>query len=250
MILINNLSVSYDKQDNVIENLNLQLNENCIHGIVGLNGAGKTTLLNSIFGLKRYNQGEILFNKKKLTKKDISFLPTENYFYPNITGREYLKLFKNKDFDIEKWNSLFVLPLDKIIDTYSTGMKKKLALLGMFRNDKPIMILDEPFNGLDIETSRIIRSILMKFRKKKTIIITSHIIETLTNICDYIHYLEGKKIKSTIEKDDFKNFENELFNSIESKNKRLISELIKYETPTKNIVHLADSAKNENDNNK
>lgn len=228
MISINNLTVSYNKQDNVIEDLNLQMNENCIHGIVGLNGSGKTTLLNSVFGLKKYNQGEILFNKKKLTKKDISFLPTENYFYPNITGREYLKLFKDKEFDAEKWNSLFVLPLDKIIDTYSSGMKKKLALLGMFKNDKPIMILDEPFNGLDIETSRIIRSILIKFRKsKKTIIITSHIIETLTNMCDYIHYLEDKKIKSNIEKDNFKHFENEIFKSIESKNKGLISELIK-----------------------
>ena len=228
MISINNLTVSYNKQDNVIEDLNLQMNKNCIHGIVGLNGSGKTTLLNSVFGLKKYNQGEILFNKKKLTKKDISFLPTENYFYPNITGREYLKLFKDKEFDAEKWNSLFVLPLDKIIDTYSSGMKKKLALLGMFKNDKPIMILDEPFNGLDIETSRIIRSILIKFRKsKKTIIITSHIIETLTNMCDYIHYLEDKKIKSNIEKANFKHFENEIFKAIESKNKELISELIK-----------------------
>ena len=228
MISINNLTVSYNNQDNVIEELNLQMNENCIHGIVGLNGSGKTTLLNSVFGLKKYNQGEILFNKKKLTKKDISFLPTENYFYPNITGREYLKLFKNQKFDTKKWNSLFVLPLDKIIDTYSTGMKKKLALLGMLKNNKPIMILDEPFNGLDIETSRIIRSILIRFRKsKKTIIITSHIIETLTNMCDYIHYLEDKKIKFNIEKDGFKNFENEIFKSIESKNEGLISELIK-----------------------
>ena len=228
MISINNLTVSYNNQDNVIEELNLQMNENCIHGIVGLNGSGKTTLLNSVFGLKKYNQGEILFNKKKLTKKDISFLPTENYFYPNITGREYLKLFKNQKFDTKKWNSLFVLPLDKIIDTYSTGMKKKLALLGMLKNNKPIMILDEPFNGLDIETSRIIRSILIRFRKsKKTIIISSHIIETLTNMCDYIHYLEDKKIKFNIEKDGFKNFENEIFKSIESKNEGLISELIK-----------------------
>ena len=228
MISIKHLTVSYNKQYNVIEDLNLQMNENCIHGIVGLNGSGKTTLLNSVFGLKKYNQGKILFNKNKLTKKDISFLPTENYFYPNITGREYLKLFKNKEFDVEKWNSLFLLPLDKIIDTYSTGMKKKLALLGMFKNDKPIMIFDEPFNGLDIETSRILRSILIKFRNnKKTIIITSHIVETLTNMCDYIHYLENKQIKYNIEKDNFKNFENEIFKSIESKNKDLISELIK-----------------------
>ena len=133
MILINNLSVSYNKNENIIEDINLEMEKNCIHGIVGLNGTGKTTLLNSIFGIKKYNKGEILYNNEKLTKKHISFLPTENFFYPNITGREYVNLFKNKKFEIEKWNSLFMLPLDKIIDTYSTGMKKKLALFGMLK---------------------------------------------------------------------------------------------------------------------
>lgn len=90
------------------------------------------------------------------------------------------------------------------------------------------MILDEPFNGLDIETSRIIRSILIKYRdNNKTIIITLHIIETLTNMCDYIHYLENKQIKFKVEKENFKSFEKEIFKSIEDKNKELINELIK-----------------------
>lgn len=232
MITINNISISYSNES-IIKDLQLELNDNCIHGIVGLNGAGKTTLLNAIFGLKKYDKGEILFKNKKITKKEISYLPTENYFYPNITGREYLKLFNNKEFDTEKWNLLFLLPLDKVIEAYSTGMKKKLALFGMLKNDKPVMILDEPFNGLDIETSRIIRSILIKFReKKKTIIITSHIIETLTNMCDYIHFLENKNIKHNIGKDDFVKFEEEIFQSIEDKNKDLINELIINETPT------------------
>lgn len=230
MISINNISISYGNE-NIIKDLKLELNDNCIHGIVGLNGAGKTTLLNAIFGLKKHERGEILFKDKKITKKEISYLPTENYFYPNITGEEYLNLFKNKDFDTEKWNLLFLLPLNKVIETYSTGMKKKLALFGMLKNDKPVMILDEPFNGLDIETSRIIRSILIKFKeKKKTIIITSHIIETLTNMCDYIHFLENKNIKYNIGKDDFAKFEDEIFQSIEDKNKDLINELVKNET--------------------
>ena len=228
MILIKNLSISYKKNENVIEGLNLQMEENCIHGIVGLNGAGKTTLLNSIFGLKRQNTGEVLFNDKKMTKKIMSFLPTENYFYPDISGKEYLNLFKNKEFDTEKWNTLFLLPLDKIIYNYSTGMKKKLALLGTLKINKQIMIFDEPFNGLDIETSRVIRSVLLKFKDKgKTIMVTSHIIETLTNMCDYIHFLENGKIKYSVGKNEFKDFENEIFNSIEDKNRELINELIK-----------------------
>ncbi len=228
MILIKDLSVSYNKNENVIEDLSLQLQENHIHGIVGLNGAGKTTLLNTIFGLKKQNKGEILLDDERLTKKSIAFLPTENYFYTNITGREYLNIFKNKHFDIEKWNKLFILPLDGIIETYSTGMKKKLALFAILEKDKPVMLLDEPFNGLDIETERIIRSVLLKLKDKdKTIIITSHVLERLTNLCDDIHYLENGKIKLRVGKDKFDEFRNKIYSSIENKNKKLIDELMR-----------------------
>lgn len=227
MITIKDLNFSYNSNSKVLESLCLSLTENKIHGIVGLNGSGKTTLLNAIYGLIKVDSGVISCEGKNITKKDMSFLVTENFFYSNITGREYLSLFKNQMFDSDKWNGLFSLPLDQIIDGYSTGMKKKLALLGILKQDKPIMILDEPFNGLDIETCRIIRSILLRLKDKgKTIIITSHIIETLTNLCDYIHFLENKTIKYSKEKHDFTEFERELFESIENKNVELIAKLI------------------------
>ena len=226
MITIKDLNFSYDKKSKVLDSLCLSLTENKIHGIVGLNGAGKTTLLNAIYGLVRID-GTISCEGKNVTKKEMSYLVTENFFYSNITGSEYLSLFKNQKFDSDKWNGLFSLPLDQIIDGYSTGMKKKLALLGILKQDKPLMILDEPFNGLDIETCRIIRSILLRLKDKgKTIIITSHIIETLTNLCDYIHYLEKGTINYSKEKHDFAEFERELFESIENKNVELITELI------------------------
>ncbi|MEI7661985.1 MAG: ATP-binding cassette domain-containing protein, partial [Bacteroidota bacterium] len=191
MITIEKLVVSYDKDQRVIDNLDIIFPFDTIHGIVGLNGSGKTTLLNAIYGLKAVDSGQVLYHDRKINKREMSFLVTENFFYSNITGREYLELFTNCDFDIESWNRLFLLPLDAVIDHYSTGMKKKLAFFGVIRQDKPVMILDEPFNGLDIETCRIIRRILIKLKERgKTILITSHIIETLTNLCDYIHYLE------------------------------------------------------------
>ncbi|MCK5774917.1 MAG: ATP-binding cassette domain-containing protein [Bacteroidales bacterium] len=227
MITIKELSFSYKKSQAIIDDLNLQLPDHCIHGIVGLNGSGKTTLLNCIFGLLKPDGGEIFIKQARASKKLISYLPTENFFYSHITGREYLEIFKNNNFDTDAWNALFILPLDDIIDSYSTGMKKKLALMGILKTDKPMMILDEPFNGLDIETSRIIRRILLKLKAKgKTIIITSHIIETLTNMCDYIHYLEEGKIKYSKEKKEFKAFEEAIFSSIENKNKGLIDELM------------------------
>lgn len=228
MITIKNLDVSYNKDKKVINNLTLSLDEGLIHGIVGLNGAGKTTLLNTLFGLKKPDAGTIAINNKIINKKSVAYLVTENFFYSNITGKEYLSLFKNNDFDTAQWNKLFNLPLNKVIDGYSTGMKKKLALLGILKQDKYLMILDEPFNGLDIETCRIIRMILLRLKEKnKTIIITSHIIETLTNLCDFIHYLETGEIKFTRDKSGFSEFEREVFDKIENDNIGLIHELIK-----------------------
>jgi ABC-2 type transport system ATP-binding protein len=227
MITIEKLSLSYGKKKRVIESLDLNITENTINGIVGLNGSGKTTLLNAIYGLKSLESGAIKWNGEKVTKKVISYLVTEPFFYSNITGNEYLNLFRNSSFDTNKWNELFHLPLDQIVDEYSTGMKKKLAVLSVLKQDKPIIILDEPFSGLDIETCRIIRSILLRLKgRNKTVLITSHVIETLTNLCDYIHYLEGGKIMFSKEKNEFKKFEKELYESLENKSMKLITDLL------------------------
>ena len=227
MISIDGFSYSYDGTTNVLNGLNLDLVKGSIHGVVGLNGAGKTTLLNAVFGLIKPDSGTATFDGEQLSKRHIAFLPTENYFFPNITGDEYLALFRNEGFDLEAWNRLFELPLDRIIDGYSTGMKKKLALLGILKMDKLILILDEPFNGLDIESGRILRSILLKLKGKgKTVIITSHIIESLTNMCDHIHYLESGQIQFSKGKDAFDSFEQELFEKLESRNRDAIDDLI------------------------
>jgi ABC-2 type transport system ATP-binding protein len=218
MITINNLTVCYRKGKNIIDSLQISFPENEIHGIVGLNGAGKTTFFNAVFGLIPIQHGVILYNDQAVTKKETAYLPAENFFYSNITGKEYLALFHNPGFDAERWNELFMLPLDQIIDEYSTGMKKKLALLGVIKQDKPLLLLDEPFNGLDIEMCRILRFILLELKEAgKTIIISSHVMETLTNLCDYIHYLENGKIKYSKQKEDFVLFEKELFATIEKR---------------------------------
>ena len=227
MISIEKLNLSYGKTKRVIDSLDLVIPKNTINGVVGLNGSGKTTLLNAIYGLKAIESGVIKWQDEKITKRVISYLVTEPFFYSNITGNEYLSLFKNSSFDTIKWNELFHLPLNQIVDEYSTGMKKKLAIVSVLKQDKPIIILDEPFNGLDIETCRIIRTIFLGLKEKgKTIIITSHIIETLTNLCDYIHFLEGGKILFSKVKNEFEEFEKELFQNLENKSAKLIAQLL------------------------
>ncbi len=227
MLTINNLSVQYHKSKQVLDKLNLRLHVGQIHGLIGLNGAGKTTLLNAIYGFKAKNAGEILFENKKLVRKQIAYLESENFFYSNITGKEYLNLFPNKNFDLDNWNKIFNLPLHVLIENYSSGMKKRLALFGILKLNKPIMIFDEPFNGIDLETSRALYVIISQLREQgKTVIITSHILESLTNLCDRIHYLENKRIKFSRTKEQFDSLENDIFKNIDAEQKVLIRKLL------------------------
>ncbi len=227
MLTINQLTVSYGEKI-ILENLSVDFGEAQVHGLVGLNGSGKTSLLNAIYGFKRPVSGTIMYHNAPIRRTDMSFLETENYFYPNITGWEYLSLFKSIGKDsADSWNRLFKLPLDRIIDGYSTGMKRKLALMATLKQDKPIIILDEPFNGLDIEASRILSMVIAKLREKgRTVIVTSHILESLTGICDYIHYLNDRKIQFSRAKNKFGNISGEVFRDMDAGFADTIDELI------------------------
>lgn len=203
MLEIKNISVSF-KDKNVLQNLNLEIEEGIILGILGKNGAGKTTLFESLYQSQKYN-GEILWKNQKLLRQNISYLETENYFYPYITGREYLSYFaKDKLPKTIELAEKFQLSLDKYVQYYSSGMKKKLALIGMLMLDKPINILDEPFNGVDFEGVHLLYDIIRELKQSnKMVIISSHIIETLFHTCDRIVTLENGLISNIFEKSDF-----------------------------------------------
>ncbi len=185
-----------------------------IHGIIGLNGAGKSTFFNSLTQIINPEKAEITFNGSKLQPKEIAYLEAANFFYPLLTGREYLQVFPqtNANFNLQTFQGLLQLPLDNLIETYSTGMKKKLALLAMLQQDKPIFILDEPFNGLDLESNRTLEMIVQLLRKKgKTIFISAHILEPLLHTCNQIHLLEKGNFVQTFEEDQFPEIKERLF---------------------------------------
>ncbi|TXK44269.1 ATP-binding cassette domain-containing protein [Pontibacter qinzhouensis] len=228
MIELRNLNVTYEQRP-VLLGCNLQLAPGQVHGLVGLNGAGKTTLLNTLVGVVKPRQGEVLYNGLKLRHRQVGYLEASNYFYANITGQEYLGLFPNNSptFNTDTWQQLLHLPLHQLIETYSTGMKKKLALLAVLKLDRDIVILDEPFNGLDMEASQLLKSIVLKLRERqKTIIITSHIFESLTSICDQIHYLDNGCIAETIEQSGFRHFEDRLFETIRKQQEELMQKVL------------------------
>jgi ABC-2 type transport system ATP-binding protein len=205
MLELRSIVYSYD-QINVLNKLSLSLPSAKIHGLIGLNGAGKTTLLNCIYGFLTPESGTITWNEKALDRRDVAFLETTNFFYSDITGREYLSIFPDKSgvFDLNAWQALLQLPLDELIEEYSTGMKKKLALLAILKLDRQVIILDEPANGLDLESNHLLEKIMrILCDRGKTIILTSHIISSLLTICDEVHWLKAGKIEQTFMREAF-----------------------------------------------
>lgn len=229
MLTIRNLQVEYKKESPVLKGINLSMEPGKIHGLVGLNGAGKTTLLNTLYVFIRPSEGSVLYNDTALKRKDIAYLEAENYFYPYMTGREYLNLFPagKNGFDTESWQQLFHIPLDDITENYSTGMRKKLALLAVLKPDKPILILDEPFNGLDLESAHILTLILQQLREGgKTVLVTSHVFETLTSSCDQIHHIDHGIIDHSYSKEQFGMLQKLLYSTIENRASDQIRKLI------------------------
>jgi ABC-2 type transport system ATP-binding protein len=203
MINIEQLSKSYGSQQ-ILTNINLQFQQGKVYGIVGENGAGKTTLFKCISGIENYS-GTINASLHPL-KNHIGYLPTEPFYFSKITGKEYLQLLCNargKDLNDVNNKNIFDLPLQQYAATYSTGMKKKLALTGILLQQNQYYILDEPFNGVDIQSNIIINEILKELQQLgKTIIISSHIFSTLQDICDEIHLLsKGNFIKKVLKND-------------------------------------------------
>ncbi|PWN66128.1 ABC transporter ATP-binding protein [Chryseobacterium oncorhynchi] len=203
MLEIKNVNVEF-KNQKVLNDLNLSIEEGCILGILGKNGAGKTTLFESIYQNNKFS-GNIIWKNERLQRKLISYLETENYFYPYITGEEYLSYFSSKkETEVKEMITKFNLPLKKYVQYYSSGMKKKLALIGMLMLNKPINILDEPFNGVDFEGVHILYDIVRQLKSEnKVVIISSHIIETLFHTCDKIGLLQNGSIEKIYTKEDF-----------------------------------------------
>ncbi len=212
MLKINNLTVKYG-QNIVLNDCSFNCQAGKVYGLIGLNGSGKTSLINSLYGFVPKVNGEFIYKKNTLTRNDIAYLETQNYYYSNITGEEYLSLFpKNNQALVKEYLGYFQLPLGKIIDGYSTGMKKKLAIIGFLHFDKPVMILDEPFNGLDMEANYYLEKLILTLKaENKIIIITSHILGTLFPVCDEIMWLKNGKIEKNFIKSEFTGIEKTLF---------------------------------------
>jgi len=210
MIDIKNLKKSYGKQL-VLKEVNLHFEAGKVYGIVGENGAGKTTLFKCIAQLETF-EGSIAYHG--ILKNDCGFLPTNPYFLSKITGKEYLQLLCNARNIVEPnitAKNIFDLPLNKYATTYSTGMKKKLALTGILLQKNKVFVLDEPFNGVDLQSNILIQAIIKKLKAQQHIvIIASHILAALNPLCDVLHLLQNGQIKQSASPQDFETIEQQM----------------------------------------
>ncbi|MDR3680891.1 MAG: ATP-binding cassette domain-containing protein [Flavipsychrobacter sp.] len=212
MITIKYMNKSYNKKT-VLKDINASFVDGKVYGIVGLNGAGKTTFFNCLSGLIDF-EGTITHDTLSPLKNHLGYVPTEPYFFPRTKGIEYLHFIqhaKGADAIAAALPAMFELPLDEYIDHYSTGMKRKIAFTGAMVGDAAIYILDEPFNGVDIKSNLVLKRKILELKEhQKTIFISSHIVSSLTELCDEVHLLKDGKFVLRYMPEQFDQIENDL----------------------------------------
>ncbi len=210
---ISNLTVSYpsgfNKTRTVIDSLSLKLDSGLILGLLGPNGAGKTTLIKSTLGLLRFQKGTIsIFGDTNLsspTKARLGYMPEVARYYWFMTPSEILRMFggfcglRGKSLRSRLDRTLETVGLakekDKLVRTFSKGMQERLNIAQALLHDPELLILDEPFSGLDPLGRIHIRNILKDLRaQNKTILLSSHELSEAELVCDRICIMKDGKI--------------------------------------------------------
>ena len=194
----------------ILENINIEIHKNGIYGIVGKNGEGKTTLFKCMLSLTSF-EGKISFENEALKSQKALWCPTEPALYEELTATEFYDFYRELTSSTSNNSKmLFDVTENQLIKNFSTGMKKKAYLNAVFQNEYPIYILDEPFNGLDLESNYILVQYLKEKSKSSIILISSHILEILYANCESIFVIKDKKIVN-FQKSDFQKIEEKLF---------------------------------------
>ncbi|MEM9366350.1 MAG: ATP-binding cassette domain-containing protein [Planctomycetota bacterium] len=193
--------------------LNLRVPQGCLYGFLGPNGAGKSTSIKMLTGILVPSTGEILIKGKNPWRREHAIeikrrtgvVPEHLALFDNLTAREYLTFvgrMYSLDMDTTRQRSEELLSLLQLEDVetkltveYSHGMKKKLALAGALLPNPDLLFLDEPFEGVDAVTSRVIREILEIYvQRGSTVFITSHVLEIIERICTHVGIIAGGQL--------------------------------------------------------
>lgn len=213
MLRIENVTKIYVEKK-AVDNLSLHINAGEIYGFIGHNGAGKTTTLKSVVGILKFDEGKIFINNKSIAdkpiecKKEIAYIPDNPDIYEFMTGIKYLNFIADifqVDADtrqerIKKYSDMFELTddLGQPIAAYSHGMKQKLAIISAWIHEPKLIIMDEPFVGLDPKASHLLKEMMREFCDNGgAIFFSTHVLEVAEKLCDKVAIIKaGKLIKS------------------------------------------------------
>ena len=213
MLKIEHLTKKYG-DFKAVDDLSLSIAPGEIYGFIGHNGAGKTTTLKSVVGILQFDEGEIFIDGTSVksdplkSKKEIAYIPDNPDIYEFMTGIKYLKFIADifgvdsvKRLErIREYAGLFELTADlaQPISTYSHGMKQKLAIISAWLHDPKLIIMDEPFVGLDPKAAHIHKGMMREVCDKGgAIFFSTHVLEVAEKLCDKIAIIkDGKLIRS------------------------------------------------------
>ena len=201
MLQAKNLSKKY-KGRTALDHVNVEMGDGKIYAFLGPNGSGKTTFMKIIASLTKQSEGELLLDGKALSIKsraDVAYLPTETHAYPFMTVGEFGEYYKTffKDFDeirYKSWVERMKIPFRTPFKVLSSGMDKKVRVAATLAREAKVLILDEPFNGVDLlAREEIEKMILEVMSDNRTIILSSHLVEEVESYVNFaLFFNEGR----------------------------------------------------------
>ena len=211
MLAIKNLTKTYKGGKKAVDNLSLTVRPGDIYGFIGHNGAGKTTTIKAVAGIHDFEQGEIFVDGKDVRtqsmacKQVMAYIPDNPDIYEYLTGIQYLNfladIYQVSGTDREERirreaQDFGIYPvLGDLVSTYSHGMKQKLVIIGALIHEPKLLILDEPFVGLDPEASLILKEKMRALCKKgSAIFFSTHVLEVAEKLCNRIAVISGGKL--------------------------------------------------------
>ena len=211
MIEIKNITKTFGKNFKAVDDLNLNIEEGYIYGFLGPNGAGKTTTLKMITGIIRADEGNILINgydidkKPSEAKRQFGFVSDNPDLFLKLKGIEYLE-FVGTVYDVNKaklrenifkYSKMFEMNevLNNRIESYSHGMRQKIAIIGALIHEPKVLILDEPLTGLDPKSSFVLKELMREYANNGNVVLFStHVLEVAEKVCDKVAIIAKGKL--------------------------------------------------------
>ena len=213
MLRIEHLTKKYGEKK-AVDDLTISIKPGEIYGFIGHNGAGKTTTLKSVVGILQFEEGEIYIDNESIKehplscKKKLAYIPDNPDLYEFMTGIKYLDFIADifkveghvRQERIKKYGDLFEMTgnLGEAIASYSHGMKQKLAIIAAWIHEPRLIIMDEPFVGLDPKAAHILKGMMREVCDKGgAIFFSTHVLEVAEKLCDKVAIIKsGKLIRS------------------------------------------------------